>query len=143
MYQHLTNQIESIQMKAMQDMEKVFQKEFDSVFNDLCKLYPKRHIHIIFGNGTLCVKGFENLRTHMSLADSYGSLVNYSDLQPHIKQKFPSNHPLIKLMQLMDVCYYPSSSHGWTMALEDLKADPVENKLKQLEKVLDTNNLNK
>lgn len=121
--ERIKNKIEEIQAQANSEMEKIFQSEFEKLFEQVCNLYPKRDIKIMFGNGSMIITGFDNLRVYTGLCDSYGNLVGYEDLQPHIKRKFKSNHPLIKIMQLMDVCYYPENGSGWCMALNDLKHD--------------------
>ena len=92
----LKQQLEDIQAEASAKMEKLFQDEFQRVFDSLVTLYPKRDIKITFGNGTMIVEGFESTRRYIGFADMFGILQSYSDcLNLGTLDKFPKDHPLI------------------------------------------------
>ena len=117
---NMQERAEKIQQEANAKIEAMFQDEFEKVYVELKKLYPKRDIKIIFGNGSMVVTGFENLRTHTGLVDYYGNLESNFGTSNPVLDRFPEDHPLLRLIKLQEECFYPENSGGWCVACNDI-----------------------
>jgi len=121
MINKLTKQIEDIQSDADSKIEALCQKEYSHLFNELVKRYPKRQISFLFGNGTMVVTGFNNT----SLSDMYGNLENFDYYKTNKKWlRIPENHPIVELMQLIDIAIYPNNASGYQVCCDDLSIVP-------------------
>jgi hypothetical protein len=110
----LEKALQSIQQDADTKMEELCQELYQGLVDELRVIYPKRKIEVVFGMGTVVVKGFGNTR----FSDTYGNLDSKYDMYQPWYDSLPEGHPLKSLILLTSEAVY---ANGYNICCEDIK----------------------